>query len=137
MKIGEVAQRAGLRASAVRYYESIGLLPKPQRIAGQRRYEAEVLAQLAVINVAKHAGFRIEEIKQLLHGWPQHVPASRRWKLLGQRKVREMEERIASARRIMDLLLNVDRCECLNLEDCGRALMHHDHAAKRGAKWRG
>jgi MerR family redox-sensitive transcriptional activator SoxR len=43
MTIGEVANRAGLQASAIRYYEKIGLLPKTQRIGGQRRYETGVL----------------------------------------------------------------------------------------------
>ena len=54
MTIGEVARRAGLRPSAVRYYERIGLLPSPPRIGGQRRYESGVLQRLAVIRGAKH-----------------------------------------------------------------------------------
>jgi MerR family redox-sensitive transcriptional activator SoxR len=62
MTIGEVARRAGLQASAIRYYEKIGLLPKTQRIGGQRRYETGVLNYLEVIDVAKRAGFRMDEI---------------------------------------------------------------------------
>src|SRR5213080_3633848 len=57
ISIGEVARRAGLQASAIRYYEKIGLLPKTQRISGQRRYEPNVLNYLEVIDVAKRAGF--------------------------------------------------------------------------------
>ena len=63
MAIGEVARRAGLRASAIRYYEKIGLLPKTERISGQRRYQPGILNHLAVIDVAKRAGFRVDEIK--------------------------------------------------------------------------
>jgi MerR family transcriptional regulator, redox-sensitive transcriptional activator SoxR len=56
MTIGEVARTAGLQTSAIRYYEKIGLLPKTQRIGGQRRYEPGVLNYLEVIDVAKRAG---------------------------------------------------------------------------------
>ncbi len=67
--IGEVARRAGLQASAIRYYEKIDLLPKTQRMRGQRCYEPGVLNHLAVIDVAKRAGFRIDEIRHLFHGF--------------------------------------------------------------------
>src|SRR6266702_3662848 len=79
MTIGEVARRAGLQASAIRYYEKIGLLPKAQRIGGQRRYETGVLNYLEVIDVAKHAGFRMDEIRHLFHGFGKGIPAFRRW----------------------------------------------------------
>jgi len=69
MTIGEVAHRACVQASAIRYYEKIGLLPKTQRIGGQRRYETSVLNYLEVIDVARSAGFRIEEIRHLFHGF--------------------------------------------------------------------
>ena len=63
--IGELARRAGLRASAIRYYEKIGLLPKTQRVGGQRHYEPGVLNYLAVIDVAKRVGFRVDEMQHL------------------------------------------------------------------------
>ena len=65
MRISEVAERAGLRPSALRYYESVGLLPPPMRIHGRRSYGPEVLMLLAGIGVAQRAGFKVEEIKQL------------------------------------------------------------------------
>src|SRR5437867_2229977 len=123
MTIGDVARRAGLRASAVRYYEKIGLLPSPQRIGGQRRYESRVLEHLAVISVAKRAGFRIDEIKQLFHGFRNGVPAFRRWHILAQRKLVEVEKMIASAKQMELLLRKAESCKCLSLEDCGRALL--------------
>src|SRR5437868_13715799 len=95
MTIGEVARRAGLRASAIRYYEKIGLLPKTQRIGGQRRYEPGVLNYLEVIEVAKRAGFRMDEIRHLFHGFGKGIPGFRRWQLLEQRTIIEMADLIA------------------------------------------
>jgi len=59
LTIGEVGQQAGLRPSAVRYYESVGLLPLPRRVSGQRRYTAEALQRLAFINLAQRVGLTI------------------------------------------------------------------------------
>ena len=67
MTIGQVAAYAGVRTSTIRYYESIGVLPEPERQAGQRRYEIDVLRRLAIIDIAQRAGFTLEEITQLLH----------------------------------------------------------------------
>ena len=123
MTIGEVARRAGLQASAIRYYEKIGLLPKTQRISGQRRYEPNVLNYLEVINVAKHAGFRMDEIRQLFHGFGRGIPAFHRWQILAQRKIAEMDDLIARAKKMKLLLQRADRCKCLDLEDCGKAFL--------------
>src|SRR5919199_933661 len=69
MRIGEVAERAGVRVSLIRYYEEIGLLPEPARVSGQRRYDETVLRRLAVIDVAQRAGLTLDEIKDLVdHG---------------------------------------------------------------------
>ena len=123
MTISEVARRTGLRASAIRYYEKIGLLPKAQRISGQRRYERDVFNYLAVIDVAKRAGFRIDEIRHLFHGFGKGMPAFQRWQLLARRKIVEMDDLIARAKKMKRLLEKADRCKCLDLEDCGKAFL--------------
>src|SRR5215203_2359679 len=66
LTIGQVARQAGLATSAIRYYESIGLLPEPERLSGQRRYAPDVLRRLGAIDVAKQAGFTLEETRALL-----------------------------------------------------------------------
>src|SRR5690242_16003050 len=67
MKIGELAQMSGLSASRIRFYESQGLIGQVQRLAnGYRRYPAEVLQTLQIIQCAQQAGFSLEELKQLL-----------------------------------------------------------------------
>jgi MerR family redox-sensitive transcriptional activator SoxR len=121
--IGEVARRAGLQTSAIRYYEKIGLLPKTQRIGGQRRYEIGVLNYLEIIDVAKRAGFRMDEIRHLFHGFGKGTPAFRRWQTLAQRKIAEMDDLIARAKKMKRLLENADRCKCLDLDDCGKAFL--------------
>ena len=123
MTIGEVARRTGLRASAIRYYEKIGLLPKPQRIGGQRRYDGGVFNCLAVIDVARRAGFRVEEVQQLFHGFGRGIPAFHRWQVLAQRKITEMDDLIARAKKMKRLLERADHCKCFDLEDCGRAFL--------------
>jgi MerR family redox-sensitive transcriptional activator SoxR len=66
LSIGDVASRAGIRTSAVRYYETVGLIPAPDRISGQRRYEGDVVHRLGLIAVAKEAGFSLDEVRTLL-----------------------------------------------------------------------
>jgi MerR family redox-sensitive transcriptional activator SoxR len=68
LTIGEVARQAGVATSSIRYYESIGLLPEPERLHGQRRYDTEVLGKLAFIGVAQSAGFKLDEIRELVDG---------------------------------------------------------------------
>src|SRR5260370_20329509 len=96
--IGEVARRAGLQASAIRYYEKIGLLPKTQRIGGQRRYENGVFNYFEGIDVAQRAGFRMDEIRQLFHGFCKGIPAIRRLQTLPQTQINRNERLITRAK---------------------------------------
>ena len=122
VSIGEVARRAGVRPSALRYYERVGLLPSPGREDGRRRYGGEVLREvsyrLAVVRVAQQAGFTISEIKMLLDGFSEETPPSERWRVLATEKLPEVEalvERAAGMKRLLERGLS---CECLRLEDC-------------------
>ena len=69
LTISEVAKRAGIRASAIRYYESIQLLPPPRRSAGRRRYNPDVLRRISFIQVAQAAGFHCKA-QWVDHEWP-------------------------------------------------------------------
>jgi MerR family redox-sensitive transcriptional activator SoxR len=66
LTIGQVASRTGLRASAIRYYEAQGLLPRPSRQAGRRMYSTSILERLAVIELAKTAGFSLADVRALV-----------------------------------------------------------------------
>ena len=123
MSIGEVARSTGVRLSALRYYEGVGLLlPLPERANGRRRYDAEllreVLDRLAVVRVAQQAGFTISEIRTLLYGFSEDTLPSERWRVLAQDKRPEVEALVERALSMKDLLERGLRCECLHLEKC-------------------
>lgn len=120
--IGEVARRAGVRTSALRYYERVGLLPSPARENGRRRYDGgvlrEVLDRLAVVGVAQQAGFTIAEIRALLVGFSENIPPSERWRVLANEKLPEVEALIWRAQGMKRLLERGLECECLGVADC-------------------
>ena len=122
MSIGEVAGRVGLRPSALRYYERVGVLPAPERENGRRRYDGEVLREvldrLAVVRVAQQAGFTVSDVKTLLDGFSDDTPPSERWRVLAREKLVEVESLIERALGMKRLLERGLRCECLRLEDC-------------------
>jgi MerR family redox-sensitive transcriptional activator SoxR len=122
LTITAVAARAGIRPTAIRYYESIGLLPAPARVNGRRRYDERVLQQLAIIATAQRMGFTITEIGTLLHGFSAETPAWERWQLLAREKLPEIEALIVRAQAMKQLLERSLHCTCLTLDECAQAL---------------
>lgn len=118
LSIGEVAKRAGLRASALRYYESIGLLPEPSRVNGRRYYDESVLQRLAILQLAQKAGFTMVEIDELLHGFAADASPAERWQAMAHKKLVELEATITRAQQMKLVLEHGLRCNCLRLEDC-------------------
>ncbi len=116
--IGEVAQKAGIPASTIRYYESIGLLPAPERVSGQRRYHPNVFQKLGVIHMARQAGFSVAEIQTLLHDFPENTPPSTRWQTLASKKLIEIDAIIEHAKAMKGLLAQALRCQCDDLDEC-------------------
>ena len=123
MTIGEVASRAGLAASAIRYYERLGLLPEAPRRSGRRYYESGVLSRLAVVAFARRTGFTLAETRDLVLGFPPVVRAGARWRRLATAKLAEMDELIARAETMKDLLRRIAGCRCGTLEQCGSRLV--------------
>jgi MerR family transcriptional regulator, redox-sensitive transcriptional activator SoxR len=116
MRIGEAARRAGVRVSLIRYYEEIGLLPEPERVSGQRRYDKAVLRRLAVIDVAQRAGLSLEEIRELVdHG---NDPMNDRLRELAARRLPEIEALIERAQRVRTWLQTAIGCDCQAIDDC-------------------
>ena len=120
--IGEVARRAGLKASALRYYEAEGLIPRAPQRSGRRVYDESILDRLRIIQLAKSAGFTMAEIKRLLSGFSRRTAPGQRWRALAETKRAELDERIAEARRMQRVLDAVTRCDCPSFDDCARAL---------------
>src|SRR4030095_11607765 len=89
--IGQVAKRTGLRTSALRYYEEAGILPSPARINGRRVYDADIVRRIEGLKFAQHAGFTLEEIRTLFHGFRSETPLSARWQALAHVKLHELD----------------------------------------------
>ena len=123
MEIGEVARRAGMRPSAVRYYEERGLIEPARRGAGGRRvYGVEAVERLALIVFAKSIGFSLEEIRALLFGFPDATPPGTRWSDLARTKLAELDamtQRIESMRAALE---RISRCGCGDLDQCAHRI---------------
>src|ERR1700681_891332 len=91
LTISEVARQVGLQASAIRYYERIGLLPRAPRMSGQRRYDVTALYRLAVIQRARQLGFTLDEVRELFFGFRAVPRASERWQAMSTKKLAELD----------------------------------------------
>ena len=120
LTIGQIASRTGLRTSAIRYYEEQGLLPRPSRHAGKRMYSASILDRLAVIELAKIAGFALTEIRALLSEMESGGP-SMAWRKQLPEKAAAIDSQMNRLVKMKDILAKLDACRCATLEECGRA----------------
>ncbi len=131
LAIGEVAARAGMSTSRIRYYEARGLIAEPERAAGKRRYTEEVLRRLAIIDAAQRVGFTLEEIRHLL-GSRDEV-AHERLRQLALLKLPQLDDLIARATSVRRVLKMCSRCDCESIDVCrmfdDRVLALTGHAA--------
>jgi len=124
LSISEVARTVGIRPSAIRYYEQIGLLPPVQRIRGQRRYDPATVSLLVVIHQARQNGFTLDEIRELFFGFDRRTGPAARWQSLSQRKLAELDASIEQIRNVQRRLAQLrDGCRCQTLEECGEGLI--------------
>lgn len=114
LTIGEVAARAGLKTSHIRYYEQVGVLPQPVRVSGQRRYGEDVLHRLSIIDVAQRAGLTLDEIRELTGS----QPAGDRIRELADRKLPEIEALIERGRAVKRWLELARHCDCETVDVC-------------------
>ncbi|HEU5174406.1 MAG TPA: MerR family transcriptional regulator [Gemmatimonadaceae bacterium] len=122
LRIGQVAKQAGLAPSAIRYYERLGLLPKPPRAGGKREYDPSIHEWLSLIALAKEAGFTMAETKRLVTDFTPGTHPATRWAELATRKLAEVETMIARAERMRAVLRVALDCGCFRLEDCAALL---------------
>lgn len=132
MTIGELAERAGLAASTIRYYEEVKLLPRPARASGRRVFDETTLDRLLVITFAKEAGFSLREIRQLFDGFASDTPAGVRWQKLATAKLAEMEALAARIDAMKQLLREALRCGCVDLDACGKLFGARGAGTERG-----
>jgi MerR family redox-sensitive transcriptional activator SoxR len=135
LTIGQVAERAGLRTSHIRFYERVGVLPEPDRVSGQRRYHEEVLHRLAIIDVAQRAGLTLEEITPLTGPDNHSADASRHIRALADEKLPQIDALIARAQAVKHWLQVARTCDCTSVDVCG--LFVDPGLPPRGASVRG
>ena len=119
LTIGQIAERARLNTSHIRFYERVGVLPQPDRVAGQRRYRAEVLHRLSIIDVAQRAGLSLEEIAPLTGPDNRSAEASRHIRTMADEKLPRIDALIARAQAVRRWLEVARQCDCESVDVCG------------------
>jgi MerR family redox-sensitive transcriptional activator SoxR len=118
LTIGQVAERAGLNTSHIRFYERAGVLPQPERVSGQRRYRPEILHRLSIIDIAQRAGLSLDEIAPLT-GPSLGADASAHLRALGDKKLPHIEALITRAQAVKHWLQAAQHCDCQSVDVCG------------------
>jgi len=132
LTIGEVAERSGVAASALRFYEERGLIRSRRTLTGHRRYPRAVIRRVAFIVFAQRIGLTLEEVGVQLAKLPRNrVPTRSDWARLSGGWTRRIDERIAELERLRAGLTTCIGCGCLSLDRC-RLANPGDRAARRG-----
>jgi MerR family redox-sensitive transcriptional activator SoxR len=118
LSIGQVAQRAGVATSTLRYYEDIGLLAPSRRISGRRHYDENVFQRLALIQTGQRAGFTLAEVGVLLNNVLNSEARGDDWQALAHRKLDEMNAMQRNIERMKGLLQDMIACDESGLADC-------------------
>jgi len=119
LTIGQVAERAGLRTSHIRFYEKVGVLPEPERSSGQRRYREDVLHRLSIIDVAQRAEMTLEEIRLLTGPENGSANAGRYIRELADEKLPQIDALITRAQAVKHWLQVARSCDCSSVDVCG------------------
>ena len=119
LSIGEVASRAGVATSALRYYEERGLIAAERGPDGRRRFHRDVLRRVAFIQAAQRLGLTLEEIAAALATLPGgRTPTKADWSALSRRWRARLDAEIAALERLRDDLDACIGCGCLSLRAC-------------------
>lgn len=133
LPIGEVARRAGLAPSALRFYEREGLVEGTRTSGGQRRYPRSVLRRLAFIRAAQNVGLSLQEIGDALTALPDgRTPTAADWDRLSRSWRKRLDEQILGLTALRDGLTSCIGCGCLSLRRCALA-NPDDRAGSSGA----
>jgi MerR family redox-sensitive transcriptional activator SoxR len=133
LSIGEVAERSGVAASALRFYEREGLIEAARTDGNQRRYDRAVLRRIAFIQAGRAAGVTLAEIQRALDGLPRsRTPSRKDWERLSNKWRDDLDARIETLRALRDRLTTCIGCGCLSIDQCD-LLNPDDEAAARGA----
>ena len=134
LRIGEVAQRAGIATSALRYYEKVGLLEAPARVSRRRQYDQNILGRIQIILLARDAGFSVSETRSFFKGFPVGTAPARRWREMAEKKVSELNRLIERIEQMKAILRASFNCECRELSDCERLIAEKSRCGNASIK---
>lgn len=130
--IGELAQRSGVATSALRFYESQGLISSRRTAGNQRRYARATIRRVSIIRAAQACGLSLDEIGAALQKLPsERVPLKRDWERMSRAWQKQLDQRIAGLRALREELTDCIGCGCLSLQRCG-LFNRRDTAARLG-----
>ena len=119
LSIGEISQRTGVATSALRFYESIGLINSQRTTGNQRRFPRAIIRRVAVIKAAQRAGIPLDEIGRAMSTLPaDRAPTRDDWERFSRSWKQDLERRIGQLTRIKDDLESCIGCGCLSIENC-------------------
>jgi MerR family redox-sensitive transcriptional activator SoxR len=131
--VGELAARAGVATSALRFYEANGLIASERNSSGHRRYRPDALRRVAFIQVAQRIGLSLGEVGEALASLPSsRTPTRDDWNRLASRWLPRIDDQIAALEQLRDRLDGCIGCGCLSLDTC-ELYNTADRAARRGA----
>jgi MerR family redox-sensitive transcriptional activator SoxR len=132
LTIGELAKRAGVATSALRFYESRGLIVSTRTAGNQRRYPRATLRRVALIRAGQEVGLSLGEVAAALETLPHdRVPGKRDWERLSGSWRDRLDEQIAELQALRDELSDYIGCGCLSLRSCA-IFNPSDRAAEKG-----
>jgi len=117
LSIGDVAKATGLRSSAIRYYEEAGVLPKPVRVSGKRRYDSETIDRLTLVRFCSRLGMSLADVRGLMAA-PRGRRAKNHWRQLVDGKLGEIRDLVKAAQGVERILRESRDCDCVTLESC-------------------
>jgi MerR family redox-sensitive transcriptional activator SoxR len=119
MRIGELSRRSGVPATALRYWEQVGLFPRVPRVSGRREYGDESVRRVGLLLLAQECGFTLAEVRRLFAPGLDGRPPSARWEMLAEVKLAEIERVERLLQRMRSALEGVRSCACVDLDACG------------------
>jgi len=133
LSIGELAKRADVTVTAIRFYEAEGLISSRRNVGGQRRFPRSCIRRLAFVKISQNLGFSLAEIRDAMAALPDsRTPNKRDWERLSKRFAHDIDRRIAGLQQLRDKLSGCIGCGCLSLERC-RLYNPDDRARGLGA----
>lgn len=133
LSIGAVALRTGLAITAIRFYETEGLITPSRNNGGQRQYRRGDIRRLSFIKISQNLGFSLNEIQNALNTLPDsRTPTKKDWERLSKHFAQEIDQRIAQLTQLRENLSGCIGCGCLSLAKC-RLYNPDDLASNLGA----